>query len=58
MALLFNYGLNRTLPPHCRCPRQVCQEAAELKQRKEARLQAAGGDYHVAVEPPKEQRMA
>lgn len=36
----------------------VCQEAAELKQRKEARLQAAGGDYHVAVEPPKEQRMA
>lgn len=56
MALLFNYGLNRTLPPHC--PRQVCQEAAELKQRKEARLQAAAGDYHVAVEPPKEQRMA
>lgn len=56
MALLFNYGLNRTLPPHC--PRQVCQEAAELKQRKEARLQAAAGGYHVAVEPPKEQRMA
>lgn len=58
-VLKSEHPLNAALASAPQLTLQVCQDAAQLRHRRQARLNAEAGAYQrAAVQPPAQQRMA